>query len=372
METISFFASQVNVRVPSVRGLRAGCCKCKSPADRNHTEFTYNALGQRVNIVERTGTTIGAGTITSTKQYAANEELDGTGTVTKKYFAQGEQRIVSGVTTSYFYTRDHLGSIREMIASDGSTISCRYSYDPYGRQTKVSGSIDCDFGFTGYYVHATSGLYLSATRPYDPNLGRFIQRDLAGEAASGTNLYAYVFDNPICAIDPSGLATILPGQFPGDNSLPSSGSSCIDSPPSNLFDPNNPPMLTLNSGGPYPDPFDQTLNSPPPPDIGPALTNLQQAMEREQLANDPLVQSLANGPGSENGVDDFVDAMGGFGLQGASYSLMGVAVMEIGGAFITLDGWGILEGGTEIGAHYSSEKVLDNEWEKAEQQQQQQ
>ncbi len=35
----------------------------------NHTEFTYNGLGQRVQIVERIGTTVGSGSITSTKQY---------------------------------------------------------------------------------------------------------------------------------------------------------------------------------------------------------------------------------------------------------------------------------------------------------------
>jgi RHS repeat-associated protein len=63
----------------------------------------------------------------------------------------------------------------------------------------------CDFGFTGYYYHATSGLYLSATRAYNPNLGRFISRDPSGES-SGLNLYAYCADNPIDFADPSGLA----------------------------------------------------------------------------------------------------------------------------------------------------------------------
>jgi hypothetical protein len=72
--------------------------------------------------------------------------------------------------SSDFYTRDHLGSIREMVASNGSTIACRYSYDPYGRRTKVSGALDCDFGFTGHYWHAPSSLYLAPYRAYDPGL----------------------------------------------------------------------------------------------------------------------------------------------------------------------------------------------------------
>ena len=174
------------------------------PNAGNHTEFTYNGAGQRVKIVERSGTVIGSGTITSTKQYAGNEELDGTGTVTKRYFAQGEQRIVSGVTTNYFYTRDHLGSIREMMDTNGTTIDARYSYDPYGRATQVSGSISCDFQYAGMYEHATSGLNLTQFRAYDPNVGRWISRDPSGEG-SGLNLYAYCADSPICATDSSGL-----------------------------------------------------------------------------------------------------------------------------------------------------------------------
>jgi RHS repeat-associated protein len=174
------------------------------PNAGTHTEFTYNGAGDRVKIVERSGTVIGSGTITSTKQYAGNEELDGTGTVTKRYFAQGEQRIVSGVTTNYFYTRDHLGSIREMIASDGATIDARYSYDPYGRATQVSGSLSCDFQYAGMYEHATSGLNLTQYRAYDPNVGRWLSRDPIGESG-GIDLYGYVGNSPTNAIDPFGL-----------------------------------------------------------------------------------------------------------------------------------------------------------------------
>jgi RHS repeat-associated protein len=227
------------------------------PNAGNHTEFTYNGTGGRVKIVERTGTTIGAGTITSTKQFAGNEERDATNTATRRYFSQGEQRIISGVTTNYFYTRDHLGSIREVMDNNGTTVDARYSYDPFGRRTQVSGSLVCDFGFTGYYHHATSGLDLSATRAYDPNLGRFIQRDPAGEAGSGTNLYAYAGDNPICNVDPSGL-DIIP--------MPGAPDFLFDTnwfPPetySNVFTPMGPdPSFSCMDGPPMTNPFDQEL-----------------------------------------------------------------------------------------------------------------
>jgi len=165
-----------------------------------YTAFTYNGLGQRVEIQEYNS----FGTLTSTKQYVGGEERNASNQVTKRYFGQGEQLISGSTATNYFYTFDHLGSIREMIASDGSTIAARYSYDPFGRSTYVSGSVTSDFQFTGYYYHAASGLYLSATRAYNPNLGRFLQRDPSGEG-SGLNLYAYAGDNPVCNVDPSGL-----------------------------------------------------------------------------------------------------------------------------------------------------------------------
>jgi hypothetical protein len=46
-----------------------------------------------------------------------------------------------------------------MIAGDRKTIATRYSYDPYGRRTKVSGTVNSDIGFTGHYWLANSGLY---------------------------------------------------------------------------------------------------------------------------------------------------------------------------------------------------------------------
>ncbi len=52
-------------------------------------------------------------------------------------------------------------------------------------------------------------------RWYDPSLGRFIQRDPIG-LAGGLNVYAYVTNNPLIAVDPSALGSdfILTGAPP--------------------------------------------------------------------------------------------------------------------------------------------------------------
>ena len=210
----------------------------------NHTEFTYNGSGQRVAIIERTGTTVGSGTVTSTKQYVfvggIAEERNASNQVTKRYFAQGEQRISGSTATNYFYTRDHLGSVREMMDNNGRSVDARYSFDPYGRATQVSGSISCDFQYAGMYEHATSGFNLTPARAYNPNIGRWLSRDPSGES-SGINLYAYCDNSPINLNDPSGLDPFTPVPFdpdilyPGD--LPGGDSgACMDVNPLNQID----------------------------------------------------------------------------------------------------------------------------------------
>jgi RHS repeat-associated protein len=112
---------------------------------------------------------------------------------------------------SYYYTRDHLGSVREMCNSSG-TIVARYGYDPYGAPPPgystnlVSGTNVATKQYAGMYMHQPSGLYLTSIgNTYDANTGRWIGRDLLGEGSS-LNLYAYIGNDPIDWVDPPGLA----------------------------------------------------------------------------------------------------------------------------------------------------------------------
>ncbi len=49
-----------------------------------------------------------------------------------------------------YLTRDHLGSIREVTDSAGAVVT-RNEYDPYGRLTRVGGTEDGRFGYTGHW-----------------------------------------------------------------------------------------------------------------------------------------------------------------------------------------------------------------------------
>ena len=135
------------------------------------------------------------------------EERDGSGgNVTKRFFAEGEQRVGGGDAGNYYYTRDHLGSVREVTNASG-VLKAQYDYDAWGNQVVVSGNMSFDFGYTGHYRHAPSNLYLAEYRAYDPTMGRWLNRDPLenAEISQGPNLYAYVGNDPSNAIDPLGL-----------------------------------------------------------------------------------------------------------------------------------------------------------------------
>jgi RHS repeat-associated protein len=170
----------------------------------HRTEIQYDGLGRRVHLTEKD-----SGNIGNEKRFLwcgdeLCEERDAGGSNTaKRVFVQGEQRIGSSDAGLYFYARDHLGSIRELTDASG-TVRARYDYNIWGQRTKVSGNLDTDFGFAGFYLHAVSGLNFSRTRAYDSTLGKWTSVDPIGEQG-GLNLYGYVGNDPVTTTDPSGL-----------------------------------------------------------------------------------------------------------------------------------------------------------------------
>ncbi|HKP02600.1 MAG TPA: RHS repeat-associated core domain-containing protein [Chthoniobacterales bacterium] len=211
----------------------------------NRTELTYDGASHCTKIVEKAGTTV-----TSTKQFVwlghqIAEERDANNVTTRRYYSDGEQRIGGSDAGIYYYSKDHLGSIREMTDVAG-TLRARYNYDPFGNWDKVSGDLNVDFGYTGHFRHSASHLYFAPFRTYDPTIGRWINRDPIGEGG-GLNLYSYVGNSPNNRVDPLGLIETWPGPASREiNTLPKL--PVIGIPGRKVHPPFVPDMM-LPSGG---------------------------------------------------------------------------------------------------------------------------
>ena len=110
----------------------------------------------------------------------------------------------------FFYTKDHLGSIRELIGLDGK-LKQRQRYTAYGITTREKNTdqmdrlIDHAYGFTGRELDSETGLYFYRSRYYSPVMNRFVSEDVIGYDSGKTNLYGYVSLSPIVSADPYGL-----------------------------------------------------------------------------------------------------------------------------------------------------------------------
>jgi RHS repeat-associated protein len=123
--------------------------------------------------------------------------------VVKRFYGSGVQVVGGANVGSYYYERDHLGSIRNVLDASGN-VAIAYDYDLWGRRTKLGGAFDVDFGYAGYFEHASSGLALTKYRGYAPLLGRWLSRDPSG-MSGGINSNIYVSNSPIEFKDPLGL-----------------------------------------------------------------------------------------------------------------------------------------------------------------------
>ncbi|MBI4752257.1 MAG: hypothetical protein HY774_27530 [Acidobacteria bacterium] len=221
--------------------------------------FTYDCLGNLKNIVGKVnGTAVTNRDFIWCGDQPCWESFNVPGvpgtTVIKRFFAQG----VKQDSDKYFYMRDHLGSVTDVMKNNNSSVDSRFHYDPWGRQTQTVGSWAADIGYAGYfhYAPATTNikLNLTASRAYSPKLGRWLSRDQSmtpGGISRGmtdpVNAYAYAMDNPI-NLKAGGRATYSVAGAPAGTAIPVLSSGSLMQTGGVIEPPLDPSGLMLTGG----------------------------------------------------------------------------------------------------------------------------
>ena len=105
--------------------------------------------------------------------------------------------------SAVWLSTDQLGSVAAVTNRHGSILE-KIAYSPYGTKSTSAGSSSATLmGFTGSYSDPSTGLVYEQARWYDPSTGQFISVDPMVNVTQEP--YAYVVDDPINNVDPTGL-----------------------------------------------------------------------------------------------------------------------------------------------------------------------
>ncbi|MDH5508415.1 MAG: RHS repeat-associated core domain-containing protein [Anaerolineae bacterium] len=190
----------------------SGTCSVPGTTSESWTS-TYDGNGMRVKQAHYIS---GIGT-TTTHYYAGGsyeiQDVGGGGEKVIRYYGFGGKRIAMlddageiSETLQYFLT-DQQGSTIAVLSDTGTVIS-EQRYKPFGEVRDDVGTItETDFGYTGQRNISAAKLMDYNARFFSPELGRFTQPDTIIPSLfnpQSLNRYAYVSNNPIRFIDPTG------------------------------------------------------------------------------------------------------------------------------------------------------------------------
>ena len=220
--------------------------KMEKRQKRSVTRYIYSAAGEKLRVTYLTAVPNITVPIGTARELAPSEILaaDSTdyllgGTLTMRngridryLFEEGYCQAVRSTFnpsqdgfTFYYYDRDHLGSVRQVIEAEGTdqgTIVQKMNYYPSGLQfcNNVTDSDVQTRRYNGKELDRMHGLntYDYGARQYNPVTARWDRMDPLCEKYYGVSPYAYCAGNPMNFIDPDGkkvyvFATTLPSSY---------------------------------------------------------------------------------------------------------------------------------------------------------------
>jgi len=146
-----------------------------------------------------------------------------------EYIFFGSRRVARRDSSGnvFYYVADHLGTSRSIVQSGQSSSCYDADFTPYGQEMQHTERLQTtacppNYRFTGYEYDSETGLSYAFARYYSPRLGRFMSTDPLGGSVGNLqshNAYAYVLNNPLAYVDPTGLTCYIPVTSEGDGSV---------------------------------------------------------------------------------------------------------------------------------------------------------
>jgi RHS repeat-associated protein len=177
--------------------------------DTTRVTYTYNADHLRVRKETASGT----------RKYVFDlqnpfTETDGSDVTQAVYVVEpqtygnivSQRQLVGGIWNSVYYHFDALGSTGSL--SDGmAVVTDTYNYTAFGETKASTGATTNVYtwvGELGYFRDSETGSYNLRERPYEPDKARMKNPDPLGLEID-PNEYRVVGNNPVNAVDPSGM-----------------------------------------------------------------------------------------------------------------------------------------------------------------------
>ena len=202
-------------RLVQVTATNCSCCCCNTTTVL--AAYSYDALGRRIKEMHGSTTT----DLYYSNQWQVLEETQGTTVITvtadnvwSPVYVDAlvlvKQIPSCGPTQLLYVQQDANWNVTAVVNAAG--VQQRFVYTPFGVQTVLtpswgttSSSAQIAYGHQGLRLDIIVGSMDGRNRIYDPVLQRWLQVDPSRYAAGDSNLYRYVFNNPVDLSDPSGL-----------------------------------------------------------------------------------------------------------------------------------------------------------------------